>query len=104
MKVDVKIINLNETINIFADDIEKKIVLNGLPVDFDPVKFVSEVSVITYNWEENNINNSIIDGERYAISIISNNNKQRKIMGKNNFPFNYKDLVKLLNEVKGNGN
>ena len=100
MKVYVTIINSGETTNIFADDSTEQITLNNEVIKFDAIDFVSRISLITFNWPTRNINNSLIDGERYQIKIVANNNQERKIIGKNSFPRNYGDLLKLIREVK----
>ena len=103
MKVYVTVRNLNNIINIFADDAANKITLNDKPIKFDAVEFVSRVTLTTFNWPIRNIDNSIIDGESYQIKIIADDNKERKIIGKNSFPYNYADFSKLINEVKNYG-
>ena len=103
MKVFVKIVNLNEVIDIYADDKLKVIKFNNKDINFDAEKFVGEVSFITYNWKEENFNNNILDGERYLIKIVSNDNQERKIVGKNSFPENYAKLKQLIEEVKKYG-
>ena len=103
MKVFVKTINLDGVTDIFADDKTKEIKLNDRNVGFDAVEFVGRVSVITFNWKKRNMRNRIIDGERYQIKLISNDNKEKVLIGKNNFHSNYEELTKLIEEVKNYG-
>lgn len=103
MKVFIKIINLDGVTDIFADDETKEMKLDNRNVEFDAVEFVGRVSVIVFNWKKRNMNNRIIDGERYQIKLISNDGKEKVLIGKNSFHSNYGELTKLIEEVKNYG-
>ena len=103
MKVFIKTISLDGVTDIFADDETKEMKLNNSNVGFDAVEFVGKVSAITFNWKKRNMSNRIIDGERYQIKLISNDNKEKVLIGKNSFYSNYGELTKLIEEVKNYG-
>lgn len=99
MKVLIKIMNLNHVLNIYADNKENEIIINNKPINYDAKKFVDNILIITSNWKNSYYNGRILDGEEFRIKLISDNNEERLIVGKNSFPSNYDDFKKIINEV-----
>jgi len=99
MKVLIKIINLSQALNIYADDKTNEVVINNTPVNYNANKFVGDVSAITFNWDNHYYKNHILDGEEFKIKLISDNNNERLIVGKNSYPSNYGEFKDLINEV-----
>lgn len=99
MKIFIKIRNIEQTLNIYADDQTNEIIINDKIFDFNATKFVGDISAIIFNWKDSYYNNKVLDGEEFRIKIITDNNKERIIIGKNSFPSNYGDFKKIVNEV-----
>ena len=99
MKVLIKLTNLSQVLNIYADDNTNEILVNYSPINYDARKFVGDISAIIFNWKDSYYNNKVLDGEEFRIKIITDNNKERIIIGKNSFPSNYGDFKKIVNEV-----
>lgn len=100
MQVFIRIFNRENETRISADEKTNKILVNGKKVSVDVLEFVSQISVITAGWRESYVNNTVLDGEEFMV-LIKNGRRERRIIGKNSFPFNYGDFKKLLSGVTG---
>lgn len=56
-------------------------------------KFINEILVEIKNWNESYSDNNIMDGTQWNIQLIEYN---KKYSGSNDFPQNYKNVVKIL--------
>mgnify|MGYP003461411828 CR=1 FL=1 len=100
MQVFIRIFNRENETRISADDNTNKLIVNGKNVKFDAVSFVEQISVITAGWKESYLNNTVLDGEEFMV-LIKNGKKERQMVGKNSFPFNYGDFKELISGVTG---
>ena len=99
MKIDIKITSIAENILLQIDD-EKNIVLyNNERKNIDAKKLSSQICLLVVSWKHTYINNSIIDGESFEITIHETD-KDVVYSGRNSFPYDYEELKNLLLEVK----
>lgn len=99
MKVLVKLMDFSGVKNIYADEKTGEFSINSMLVNYDAEKFVSRVCSITLGWKNEYINNSVLDGVEYRIKLVSDNGKERVIVGKNKYPSNYDEFAKVIGEV-----
>ena len=104
MKVYIKIFNLNGMDYIEADEETSQLTYNFQQIKCNVKRFVGEITKVIFNWDDKYINNSILDGEEFRIKLVADNGKEKVIVGKNQFPSNYSEFKRIINEVKRNGN
>ena len=101
MKVKINISNLSSVIDLRVDNSTDKCTFNGKVIDIDTKDFVKRLQFIVASWELNMIDNSIIDGERYSVTMVLDD-KVREYVGINKFPLNYGQFKDLVYEVVDN--
>lgn len=99
MKIFIKTIGLSGSFQIEANDREQYVLLNGKKIDCNAIEFVGELSAIMCSWENEYINNSIIDGTEYKIKIINDYKEEKIITIKNAYPHNFEKFSKLIQGV-----
>lgn len=81
---------------------EKDIMVNDNHIEgLDNNYIVDKLDLITKNWKDDYINNSIIDGIEYRIKICSEKKEDRVLIFKNNFPEDFYRLEDVLQELYG---
>lgn len=105
MKIEIVIFSpLKGIKDIFiADNDNGVFTFNDKKVEGDINLFIHEVYDIIYDWKENYENPNILDGFSYNIRVSKNNKLIKEIIGQNNTPENFNELLRLLSEVKENG-
>ena len=78
--------------------VKNEVLVNCTPIDFDAIKFVGDISLITLNWNNEYVNNSILDGEECRVKLVQDD-KERIIKCKNAFPLNYGEFKETINKV-----
>ena len=97
MKVKVTVQNLREFIDIRLDTDTGRFLVNGVKTNHDPKKFLSSLQLIVASWQTEMIDDSIIDGESYSVTMVLND-QVREYIGRNSFPLNYSKFKSLIKE------
>ena len=98
MVVEIIIRSYSLNVKLLADEEKSFIFINGKKIKYLPEEFIANLLPVINKWDSVMINNGVVDGGEYFIKI-KNDGKERSIIGKNSFPINYNDFVKLINEV-----
>ena len=96
MKIEIELISMYKNTKI--DVIDDVFFVNGTKKDVDIERFMRRLFCITATWKENMVDNGILDGESYKVKIYDSD-KKATYFGKNNFPANYGEFVRLISEV-----
>lgn len=97
-KISLGISNLRKCFNLNLDYKTASAKLNEKPFEMDVRPFMEKVLKIVADWPENLADNSILDGLAYHV-YVQKDAQIKKYQGKNKFPSNFFEFIKLLDEV-----
>lgn len=98
MKIGVRIKSIRRAVSIYLDDEDKVFTINGINCKMDKEEFKNRLLDIVLFWDEKMIAKGVIDGEEYSVKIKKENNVI-EFKGYGKYPENYKDFIKLIEEV-----
>lgn len=97
MRVEIAVNSMYERLKVVVYD--DKMFINGQQKQVDCENFLRRLFCIITPWEKQLVNYGVLDGESYSVKITEGDDITEYI-GKNKFPKNYREFVKLINEVK----
>lgn len=103
MQILINIFNLTQIIDIIVDTNKNLFLLGDKKISIDTNNFANNLISIISSWKNEMINDSIIDGEHYSITI-KENNVTTKYIGRNSFPPNYSTFKNLILGVLNEAN
>ena len=90
---------INKSTHLQIDTDRKEATLNSKKISLDVDGFARKLLPIVSSWEHKMINNFILDGLSYSVTIIDNG-KESKYEGKNKFPKNFNEFTGLLEDYE----
>ena len=93
--MEVSTFTMHRSVFLRLDYAFGKALLNGAPIEMDVKAFVKAMMLIVSSWEEEMVNDFIIDGKSYGVRF-ERNGKYYSFYGRNKFPDNYGDFSRLL--------
>ena len=97
MKISLSIWNIRSITSLSLDDIANTATLNGKNIELNIPEFASKLLTIVSSWDSEMINHNILDGVEYRLKI-EKDNKIYQYIGRNKFPNNFHDFLKLLTD------
>lgn len=95
MKIEIKILSNIRAFHLKMNTDKNETYLNSCALNVDANKLATIILEIVKDWPMKSSKLRSIDGESYMV-LIENLGQTRKYEGKNNFPENYSNLIKLL--------
>ena len=96
MNIFIKVNNLTLSIELNIDTVKNECICNGKAKNVDTISFLHKLQSIIASWKYSYVNNSVVDGETYSITMTKGD-KSRKYIGINSFP--YSEFKSLICEV-----
>lgn len=96
MKIFIKL--LSDTNNINIEITNDVFMVNGEKKDVNIRMFVNKLLSIVGCWDAEMFNNKQTDADSFEV-VINDGGKQYKYSGRGEYPINYYEFVKLINEV-----
>lgn len=98
MLVEIKMFSDIIKLNLVVDD-KKCLIVNGKEKNVNVDSFVFRLKKIVEEWDEFMIDDSIMDGLSYSVSISENGSK-KTYEGRNKFPNNFFSFISLMDGVR----
>lgn len=98
MKVKIIISSAFEKQTIEIDTKTNTCLLNGYKKAINTYDFTDKLCSIVLGWHSEYINENILDGESFFVEI-EDENMTKKYVGKNSYPYNYNEFLKLVKGV-----
>ena len=99
MKIVVNVFTMHKSTYLQIDTNTKQASLNSKKIALDVDLFANRLLKIVSSWENKMINNFILDGISYSVTI-DNNGVETKYEGKNKFPKNFQEFTELLEDYE----
>jgi len=96
--VNIKLQTLAKITDITIDD-QQRFFLDGKQQKINVDNFMFHLKNIVRNWEEEYINQSILDGLSFSVTLTKDGRKFTS-RGRNKFPDNFSCFLRLIEEVQ----
>ena len=99
MKINIKIKNRTNLFELNVDTDKKICEINKENYEADTELIALKVYAMVHKWPENISTPSALDGEKYRITIVSDENR-KVFTGENSFPVNYNEFKEYVYSLK----
>ena len=96
MKVKIELMTMTKATKILING--NDFFVNGRRIDAEVEKFLNRLFIIIASWKNRMVNISALDADTYSVFVEDGNLKQ-EFFGKGEYPRNYREFIKLLDEV-----